>query len=114
MTDGLTGAALRRARPEDPDADALTYADFCYVMLAEEDKTTEASLRYWFACCDLDGDGVIDERDAASFYDLQRRRLECLGHEAVAFADVRCQMADLLDHGRSGLRLRVEDFLRRS
>ena len=111
LTDGLTGAALRRIKPGDPDADALTYADFCYVMLAEEDKATEASLRYWFGICDVDGDGVVDERDAAAFYDLQRRRLECLGHEAVSWADVRVQMADLLDHGRSGLRLRVEDFL---
>lgn len=26
---------------------------------AEEDKTTDTSLQYWFRCCDLDGDGRL-------------------------------------------------------
>ena len=38
----------------------------------------------------------MDFRDAAAFYDVQARRMECLGHDAVPFADVLCQMADLL------------------
>lgn len=28
-------------------------------LLAEEDKTTDTSLEYWFRSCDLDGDGVL-------------------------------------------------------
>ena len=27
------------------------------------------------------GDGRVDFRDAAAFYDVQARRMECLGHE---------------------------------
>jgi hypothetical protein len=26
----------------------MTYSDFVFFMLAEEDKTSEASLRYWY------------------------------------------------------------------
>lgn len=111
FADGGCGASLRRLHPHDEDADALTYSDFVYLMLAEEDKTNEASLRYWFSCVDLDGDGVIDFRDASFFYDLQSRRMECMGHEAILFKDVRCQMSDMLDVGRGPLKLRIEDFL---
>lgn len=28
--------------------DGMTYPDFIYFMLSEEDKTTEISLRYWY------------------------------------------------------------------
>ena len=65
-------------------------------MLSEEDKTTEAAMRYWFQCVDVDGDGLVDVRDAAYFYDMQARRMECLGHDVISFEDVLCQMADLL------------------
>ena len=56
-------------------------------MLAEEDKATEVALRYWFACCDLDGDG---HRRGTRRPSTTRSAggPECLGHEAVAFADV--------------------------
>jgi alanyl-tRNA synthetase len=41
------------------DKTGMPFADFIFFMLAEEDKTSEASLRYWFNVCDLDGDGVL-------------------------------------------------------
>lgn len=37
----------------------MTYEDYVYFMLSEEDRGNEHSLRYWFACVDLDGDGCI-------------------------------------------------------
>lgn len=38
FTDGKEGAF---------GASGMTYSDFVYFMLAEEDKTSEASLSYW-------------------------------------------------------------------
>mmetsp|Transcript_3043 Transcript_3043/g.3974 ORF Transcript_3043/g.3974 Transcript_3043/m.3974 type:complete len:661 (-) Transcript_3043:961-2943(-) len=108
----------RRSSLGDEDihqADAMTYADFVYFMLSEEDKGNEASLRYWFTCVDVDGDGFIDAADAKHFYDVQAQRMECLGHEVVPLEDVLCQMADLLHSGthsqHSLLRLSIQDFL---
>ena len=37
----------------------MGFEDFCWFILAEEDKTTKVSLRYWFSLVDLDGDGFI-------------------------------------------------------
>mmetsp|Transcript_16038 Transcript_16038/g.49625 ORF Transcript_16038/g.49625 Transcript_16038/m.49625 type:complete len:330 (-) Transcript_16038:41-1030(-) len=114
-----------RARADDAGAraDALSYADFVYFMLAEEDKSTDAAMRYWFQCVDVDGDGVVDYRDAAYFYDVQARRMECLGHDVISFDDVLCQMSDLLGPesmrlpccaGRAGeLRLVLDDVMRK-
>ncbi|KAJ8612656.1 hypothetical protein CTAYLR_002106 [Chrysophaeum taylorii] len=89
--------------------DHLSYPDFVYFMLSEEDKTTEASLRYWFDAVDLDGDGIISKHDARHFYDIQAQRMECLGHEVVPLDDVLCQMADLLEV--KTLRLSITHFL---
>ena len=34
--------------------DKMSYEDFVWFMLSEEDKTTERSLQYWFSIIDLD------------------------------------------------------------
>ncbi|KAH8046997.1 hypothetical protein JL722_13335 [Aureococcus anophagefferens] len=91
---------------------------------SEEDKSTEAAMRYWFQCVDVDGDGVVDVRDAAFFYDMQARRMECLGHDVIGFEDVLCQMADLLtpaslektnvDGSGGKLWLTLDDVLRKT
>jgi hypothetical protein len=46
-----------------PTAGKMGYEDFMYFILSEEDKTTDASLRYWHRCVDLDDDGVITADD---------------------------------------------------
>ena len=121
---GGGGDDARAAPSPARDADALTYADFVYFMLSEEDKSTEAAMRYWFQCVDVDGDGVVDVRDAAFFYDMQARRMECLGHDVIGFEDVLCQMADLLtpaslektnvDGSGGKLWLTLDDVLRKT
>ncbi len=35
--------------------DFLTYEDFIFFMLSEEDKANEISIRYWCTCLDVDG-----------------------------------------------------------
>ncbi|MED6134546.1 hypothetical protein PIB30_037918 [Stylosanthes scabra] len=37
----------------------MNYEDFVYFILAEEDKSSEPSLEYWFRCIDLDGNGGV-------------------------------------------------------
>lgn len=75
----------------------MAYADFVYFMLAEEDKGNEASIAYWFTCCDLDGDGKLTPDEMRYFYRSQLHRLTSLGQEAVKFVDVLCQMVDMIN-----------------
>ena len=53
----------------------MTYPDFIYFMLSEEDKTNECALRYWFDCCDLDANKVITVDEMRYFYKIQLARL---------------------------------------
>ena len=89
----------------------MSFADFVFFMLSEEDKTSEASLRYWFRCCDLDGDGVLSVEELRHFYKGQLHRLTSLGHDAVPFSDVLCQLADLLEP-KDPQRITLSDLLR--
>ena len=71
-------------------------ADFVMFMLAEEDKSTVSSLTYWFRCCDLDGDGVLNPEELHFFYRIQLQRAVNLGQETIHFCDVLCQLVDLI------------------
>lgn len=44
---------------ENPNDDKMSYKDFLWFMLCEEDKTTKRSLDYWFEVVNLAGNGVI-------------------------------------------------------
>jgi len=37
----------------------MSYEDFVWFMLSEEDKTTPRSLEYWFSIIDLDDNKII-------------------------------------------------------
>ena len=37
----------------------MSYEDFVWFILSEEDKSNELSLEYWFRCVDLDCDGRL-------------------------------------------------------
>ncbi|MGK3744491.1 MAG: serine/threonine-protein phosphatase 2A regulatory subunit B'' [Bacillariaceae sp.] len=78
--------------------------------IIEEDKSNEVSVRYWFNCVDVDGDGRLNNMEMRSFYAVQLHRMQCMGHEIVPFEDMLCQMMDMIkptnpDH------LVVEDFM---
>ena len=42
----------------------MGYEDFCWFVLAEEDKSNPLALEYWFEVVDLDGDGALRARSA--------------------------------------------------
>lgn len=74
----------------------LSYADFVWFLISEEDKKTDTSIEYWFRCMDLDGDGVLSMYELEYFYDEQCQKLESMAIEPLPFEDCLCQMLDLV------------------
>ncbi|XP_021742145.1 serine/threonine protein phosphatase 2A regulatory subunit B''beta-like isoform X2 [Chenopodium quinoa] len=74
----------------------MGYEDFVYFILAEEDKSSEPSLEYWFKCIDLDGNGIITRNEMQFFYEEQLHRMECMAQEPVLFEDILCQIIDMV------------------
>ena len=74
----------------------MSYEDFVWFMLSEEDKTTLRALHYWYKVIDLDENGVITPHEMDYFYEEQVHRLEYLNHEPILFVDLLCQMNDMI------------------
>ncbi|KAK3028126.1 hypothetical protein RJ639_038987 [Escallonia herrerae] len=87
----------------------MGYEDFVYFMLAEEDKSSEPSLEYWFKCIDLDGNGVLTRNEMQFFYEEQLHRMECMGQEPVLFEDILCQLVDMISPEREDY-ITLRDF----
>ncbi|KAK4528083.1 hypothetical protein GAYE_SCF48G6017 [Galdieria yellowstonensis] len=84
-------------RPRDCKEDGfMSYTDFIWFCISEEDKNSDVALDYWFRCIDLDGDGVITLYDMEYFYSEQLHRMECLGHEPIPLEDIVCQLLDMV------------------
>ncbi|XP_070770782.1 serine/threonine-protein phosphatase 2A regulatory subunit B'' subunit beta isoform X2 [Enoplosus armatus] len=74
----------------------LSYADFVWFLISEEDKKTDTSIEYWFRCMDMDGDGVLSMYELEYFYEEQCQKLETMAIEPLPFEDCLCQMLDLV------------------
>ncbi|XP_071384015.1 serine/threonine-protein phosphatase 2A regulatory subunit B'' subunit beta isoform X2 [Centroberyx affinis] len=74
----------------------LSYADFVWFLISEEDKKSDTSIEYWFRCMDLDGDGVLSMYELEYFYEEQCQKLETMAIEPLPFEDCLCQMLDLV------------------
>ena len=44
----------------------MSYEDFVWFILSEEDKSNELSLEYWFRCVELDCDGALRPNEMLS------------------------------------------------
>ncbi|KAG9508697.1 Serine/threonine-protein phosphatase 2A regulatory subunit B'' subunit beta, partial [Fragariocoptes setiger] len=75
----------------------MSYPEFVWFLMAEEDKKHPRSVEYWFRLMDLDGDGVISMYEMEYFYYEQSKRLELMGIEALPFQDCACQILDLIN-----------------
>eukprot|EP00887_Chlorella_sp_A99_P001590 scaffold8.g1590.t1 len=93
----LTFRITDRIFAEHVRSERMSYKDFVWFILSEEDKTTDASLQYWFRCCDLDGNGQLIASELTYFYEEQLHRMECLSQESVSFDDVMSQLRDMLE-----------------
>ncbi|NXY33519.1 P2R3A phosphatase, partial [Pomatorhinus ruficollis] len=80
----------------------MSYADFVWLLISEEDKRSATSIEYWFRCMDLDGDGVLSMYELEFFYEEQCERMEVMGIEPLPFQDLLCQMLDLVKPEREG------------
>jgi serine/threonine-protein phosphatase 2A regulatory subunit B'' len=86
-----------------PEPGYMSYEDFCWFLLSEEDKSTPTALEYWFRCVDLDGNGMVDNTEMRYFYQEQLHRMECISQEVVSFEDVVCQLHDMIMPKREGV-----------
>lgn len=90
----------------------MGYEDFIRFLLCDQDRSTDRSLEYWFQLFDLDGDGCIRDHEMKYFFEEQVQRMECLNYESISFADVMCQVNDMLFPKLEG-QFRLTDFKRR-
>jgi serine/threonine-protein phosphatase 2A regulatory subunit B'' len=111
VVDRVFDAAPRPFAQENMSTDYLSYEDFIYFMLSEEDKSNEVSVWYWFSCVDVDGDNKLNNMEMRSFYAVQLHRMQCMGHEIVPFEDMLCQMMDMIKPAHAEY-LEVSDFLK--
>ena len=87
--------AMRRER--DPkDKNGMTYNDFVYFLLAEEDKQAPPALQYWFHVLDVNGDGALDADDMRYFYDEMTTRLQAMDEEVISFAELANELFDII------------------
>nr|XP_004664402.2 serine/threonine-protein phosphatase 2A regulatory subunit B'' subunit alpha [Jaculus jaculus]XP_044992693.1 serine/threonine-protein phosphatase 2A regulatory subunit B'' subunit alpha [Jaculus jaculus]XP_044992694.1 serine/threonine-protein phosphatase 2A regulatory subunit B'' subunit alpha [Jaculus jaculus] len=89
----------------------MSYADFVWFLISEEDKRNPTSIEYWFRCMDLDGDGILSMYELEYFYEEQCERMEAMGIEPLPFHDLLCQMLDLVKPARDG-RITLRDLKR--
>lgn len=75
----------------------MSYSDFVWFLIAEEDKKHPRSIEYWFRLMDIDGDGYISMYEMEYFYYEQTKRLELMNIEALPFIDSACQILDLVN-----------------
>eukprot|EP01026_Neomeris_dumetosa_P033069 TRINITY_DN2630_c0_g2_i1.p1 TRINITY_DN2630_c0_g2~~TRINITY_DN2630_c0_g2_i1.p1 ORF type:complete len:362 (+),score=40.69 TRINITY_DN2630_c0_g2_i1:133-1086(+) len=75
---------------------SMSYKDFVWFILSEEDKNSDTAIDYWFRCIDLDGNGFINDHEVKYFYDEQYSRMECMNQETIKVDDVLAQLSDML------------------
>ncbi|XP_070538327.1 serine/threonine-protein phosphatase 2A regulatory subunit B'' subunit beta-like isoform X2 [Ptychodera flava] len=74
----------------------MSYSEFVWFLMSEEDKRQPTSIEYWFRCMDLDGDGFLSMYELEYFYEEQLQKMETLGIETLPFEDCLCQMLDMV------------------
>uniref|UniRef100_A0A8C5NBJ3 EF-hand domain-containing protein n=1 Tax=Gouania willdenowi TaxID=441366 RepID=A0A8C5NBJ3_GOUWI len=80
----------------------MSYAEFVWFLISEEDKKNPTSIEYWFRCMDVDGDGVLSMFELEYFYEEQCEKMERMGIEPLPFQDLLCQMLDLVKPASPG------------
>uniref|UniRef100_T1E474 Serine/threonine-protein phosphatase 2A regulatory subunit alpha-like protein n=1 Tax=Crotalus horridus TaxID=35024 RepID=T1E474_CROHD len=105
----FTGAVLRGSQEQKENQ--MSYADFVWFLISEEDKRCLTSIEYWFRCMDLDGDGTLSMYELEYFYEEQCERMESMGIEPLPFHDLLCQMLDLVKPEHEG-RVTLRDLKR--
>jgi serine/threonine-protein phosphatase 2A regulatory subunit B'' len=74
----------------------MSYEDFIYYMISEEDKTSPTSIKYWFKVIDLNNEGVITKKEMEYFYEEQIEKLKNNKKEVMDFKDVLNKIINLI------------------
>jgi len=90
----------------------MGYEDFLRFLLCDQNRQSDQSMEYWFHMFDLDGDGCIRDHEMKYFYEEQVQRMECLNYETIPFADILCQMNDMISPKLEG-QFKLADFKKR-
>ena len=87
----------------------MTFEDFLYYLLCEEDKTNTTSIKYWFTILDLDDNGIVTPSEMEYFYEEQMKRIQSTDIEVIKFSDVLCQLCDLIPKEKQ--QWTIKDFI---
>ncbi|XP_078039720.1 uncharacterized protein LOC144471498 isoform X1 [Augochlora pura] len=98
----VTRGGVKSANGVQQPQDKMSYTEFVWFLLSEEDKNHPTAIEYWFRCMDLDGDGYLSMYELEYFYDEQLRRMEAIGLETLPFEDCLCQMLDMIKPATPG------------
>uniref|UniRef100_A0A8C6VX85 Protein phosphatase 2 regulatory subunit B''alpha n=1 Tax=Nothobranchius furzeri TaxID=105023 RepID=A0A8C6VX85_NOTFU len=101
ITERLFSGAVTRGNAVQKEG-RMSYAEFVWFIISEEDKKNPTSIEYWFRCMDVDGDGVLSMYELEYFYEEQCERMERMGIEPLPFQDLLCQMLDLVKPESTG------------
>ena len=74
----------------------MSYEDFIYYMISEEDKTSPTSIKYWFKVIDLNNKGIITKKEMEYFYEEQIEKLKNNKKEVMKFKDVLKKIINLI------------------
>ncbi|XP_012274843.1 uncharacterized protein LOC105696722 [Orussus abietinus] len=98
----VTRGGVRGGSGAQQPEDKMSYTEFVWFLLSEEDKNHPTAVEYWFRCMDLDGDGYLSMYELEYFYEEQLHRMEAIGMETLPFEDCLCQMLDMIHPATPG------------
>lgn len=93
LVDRVFSGAVTRGGRHKLREDRMSYTEFVWFLLSEEDKTHPTAIEYWFRCMDLDGDGFLSMYELEYFYEEQLQRMDAIGIETLPFEDCLCQVS---------------------
>ncbi|XP_077987320.1 serine/threonine-protein phosphatase 2A regulatory subunit B'' subunit delta-like isoform X2 [Glandiceps talaboti] len=96
MIDRIFSGAVTRSRNQGDSTERMSYSEFVWFLISEEDKRNPTSVEFWFRCMDIDGDGFLSMYELEYFYEEQLQKMENLGIETLPFEDCLCQMLDMV------------------
>nr|XP_012221137.1 PREDICTED: uncharacterized protein LOC105671489 isoform X2 [Linepithema humile] len=96
------GSRIKGSNNTQQPEDKMSYTEFVWFLLSEEDKNHPTAIEYWFRCMDLDGDGYLSMYELEYFYEEQLHRMEAIGLETLPFEDCLCQMLDMIHPATPG------------
>lgn len=85
IIDRIFSGCVTRGQKKTPHDERMSYTEFVWFLLSEEDKTHATAIEYWFRCMDLDGDGYLSMYELEYFYEEQMQRMEAIGIETLPF-----------------------------